>query len=427
MGLFTKNEEAKARRTQEREEQQKKAKAVPPPYVHTPTHALNDSLLSVPHAYRGTDKQRLKQAHQQRLEKEASALAAGSDTNVTNIPAKYWQGQPLPAQFKAPTPAKLRKLALSSPSLKGKKVELPVASAAKQQSQTPTDEGYASGPSRNSTGKPPRELASSAKGPSHEPETKQSQQDQAAEAGSEAELKRLRRRVRELEGKQRGTQNERNLLGHPSVQTKPPAQNDSSSKTLGGAAPASVPNFSMKPVFESRNSSSDALKSLCSGVSETVDELTPPTSTSIKNGSQGVGGVDRYDWANHWARVAARTAEERDELPPAVDPQERQAPMAKDEPCYASLDEFSHLVDPASTAKYSSNSRRRRSTKAPKRPGSMSAVSNATVAGSSPPNNRREPLEMPSYSLMADWDFGFSAATTPTTLRPANNSSGNWI
>lgn len=141
MGLFTKDEEAKARRTQEREEQQKKAKAVPPPYVHTPTHALNDALLSVPHAYKGTDKQRLKQAHQQRLEKEASALAAGSDTNVTNIPAKYWQGQPLPAQFKAPTPAKLRKLALSSPSLKGKKVKLPAASAAKQQPQAPTDEG----------------------------------------------------------------------------------------------------------------------------------------------------------------------------------------------------------------------------------------------------------------------------------------------
>lgn len=144
MGLFTNNEEAKARRTQEREEQQKKAKAVPPPYVHTPTHALNDSLLSVPHAYRGTDKQRLKQAHQERLEKEASALAAGSDTNVTNIPAKYWQGQPLPAQFKAPTPAKLHKLALSSPSLKGKKVKLPVASTVKQQSRTPTDEGKSS-------------------------------------------------------------------------------------------------------------------------------------------------------------------------------------------------------------------------------------------------------------------------------------------
>lgn len=141
MGLFTKNEEAKARRTQEREEQQKKENAVPPPYVHTPTHALSDSLLSVPHAYKGTDKQRLKKAHQQRLEKEASALAAGSDTNVTNIPAKYWQGQPLPTQFKAPTPASLHELALSKPSLRGKKIKLPVAATAQKQSQPQIDEG----------------------------------------------------------------------------------------------------------------------------------------------------------------------------------------------------------------------------------------------------------------------------------------------
>lgn len=141
MGLFTKDEEAKARRTQEREEQQKKENAVPPPYVHTPTHALKDSLLSVPYAYKGTDSQRLKKAHKERLEKETSALAAGSDTNVTNIPAKYWQGQPLPAQFKAPTPASLRELALSKPSLKGKNIELPVASAVQKQSRSPTDEG----------------------------------------------------------------------------------------------------------------------------------------------------------------------------------------------------------------------------------------------------------------------------------------------
>lgn len=141
MGLFTKDAEAKARRTQEREEQQRKAKAVPPPYVHTPTHALKDSLLSVPHAYKGTDKQRLKEAHKSRLEHEASALAAGSDTNVTDIPAKYWQGQPLPSQFKAPTPAGLRKLALSRPSLKGKKPEISMAATAQQEQQAPTDQG----------------------------------------------------------------------------------------------------------------------------------------------------------------------------------------------------------------------------------------------------------------------------------------------
>lgn len=141
MGLFTKDPEAKVRRKEEREEQQKKAKEVPTPYVHTPTHALNDALLSVPYAYKGTDKKRLKEAHQHRLEREASAIAAGSDTNVTDIPAKYWQGQSLPAQFKAPTPAKLRKLALSRPSLKGKKIQLSEALPAKQQSKAPVDEG----------------------------------------------------------------------------------------------------------------------------------------------------------------------------------------------------------------------------------------------------------------------------------------------
>ncbi|KAK7704638.1 hypothetical protein SLS64_008402 [Diaporthe eres] len=424
MGLFTNNEEAKARRTQEREEQQKKAKAVPPPYVHTPTHALNDSLLSVPHAYRGTDKQRLKQAHQERLEKEATALAAGSDTNVTNIPAKYWQGQPLPAQFKAPTPAKLHKLALSSPSIKGRKVKLPVASTAKQQSRTPTDEGYASGHNRNSTGNPSREPVDSADGPFQEPKTKQPQQDQAAEAGREAELERLRRRVTELEGKQRGKHNEQIPLSHPSILTKPPAQNDSSAKTL---VPAPLRNFSRKAGFGSRTSSSDTLKSLCSGISNTVDELTPPTSVSIVNGIEGGGGVDRYDWANHWARVAARTEEEKVKLPPAINPQERQAPTAKDEPCYASLDEFSNQVDPASAATYPSNSRRRRSTRAPKRPGTASVESNATVVGSSPPDKREAPIETPSHKHMDEWDFGFAAATTPSTPGPNNDSSWQWI
>lgn len=109
MGLFTKIDEAKASRTQEREEQRKKAKVVPTPYVHTPTHALHDALLSVPHAYKSIDKHRLKEAHHQRLEKEAFALAAGSDTNVTNILAKYRQGQPLPSTFEAPTPDHLLK------------------------------------------------------------------------------------------------------------------------------------------------------------------------------------------------------------------------------------------------------------------------------------------------------------------------------
>lgn len=50
-----------------------------------------------------------------------------------------------------------------------------------------------------------------------------------------------------------------------------------------------------------------------------AEELTPPTSTSVVDGIQGGGGADRYDWANHWARVAARTEEGRAKLAPAID------------------------------------------------------------------------------------------------------------
>lgn len=162
-----------------------------------------------------------------------------------------------------------------------------------------------------------------------------------------------------------------------------------------------------------------------------AEELTQPTSTSIVNRLQGGGGVDRYDWANHWARVAARTEEERAKLPPAVDPKERQVPMAKDEPRCASPDEFNLKIDPASTTKYSSNSRRRRSTKAPPRPvyRYVSAKSNATVVGLNPPDNKRDPMETPSYRNMVEWDYGFATAmaTTPSTLRPSNDSSWQWI
>lgn len=235
--------------------------------------------------------------------------------------------------------------------------------------------------------------------------------------------------MRELEGKQRSTQNEQIPLGHPSVLTKPPAQNDPSSKKLDGVTPAPVRNFSRKLGAESRNSSSDAMKWPSSGWSNKVDEdeLSPSTSTSAMNGLQGGDGVDRYDWAIHWARVTARTAEERAKLPSATDPQQRTAPTAKDEPCYASLDEFSRKVDLASAAGYSSNSRRRRSTKASERPGSVSGESNTTVVGSSLRDNKRDPMETPSHKYMADWDFGFAAATMRTTPGPNNNSSGPWI
>lgn len=140
MGLFSKDDAAKARRMQELDEQQKKKKIEPTPYIHTPTHALSDSLLSVPHAYKATDKQRLKEAYKHRLEKETSALAAGVDNNATNVPAKYWQGQPLPAVFKAPSAANLARLAITD-TWKGKKFEMPTVLGAKQDSRTPTDEG----------------------------------------------------------------------------------------------------------------------------------------------------------------------------------------------------------------------------------------------------------------------------------------------
>lgn len=136
---FFKNE-AKARRKEELEEQHRKNTAVPSTYFHTPTHALKDSLQSVPDANKGPDQQRLKEAHRHRLERETSALAAGSDTNATNVPANYWQGQPLPAQFKAPTPARLRKLAQSRAALRGRKVALPETLPAKKQSQKLVDD-----------------------------------------------------------------------------------------------------------------------------------------------------------------------------------------------------------------------------------------------------------------------------------------------
>lgn len=138
MGLF--KTEAKARRKEELEEQHKKEIAEPTEYFHQPSHALKDSLQCVPDINRGTDQQRLKEAHRHRLERETSALAAGSDTHARTVPANFWQGRPLPAQFKAPTPAGLRKLALSRPSLRGKKIALPETLPANKTSQKPADD-----------------------------------------------------------------------------------------------------------------------------------------------------------------------------------------------------------------------------------------------------------------------------------------------
>lgn len=133
--------------------------------------------------------------------------------------------------------------------------------------------------------------------------------------------------------------------------------------------------------------------------------------------------MHRYDWAIHWARAAARTAEERDRLPPANNPQQRTAPVTTGKPCYAPMDEFSRRFESPETAPYSSNSRRRRSTRAPKRLGSVSAASSAAVKGSKPSYGREESREKSYYSGPADFDFGFDATAMPRPLRLVDRSS----
>jgi hypothetical protein len=141
MVFFNNNTEAKARRTQALDEQQKKKAEEPTPYFHTPTHAYKDALLSFPGACEGTDSKKLEKAHQQRLEREISCLAGGSDHNSTRTPANYWQGRTLPAQFSAPTPANLRKMALSQPAVRERNIKLREPSPLQQQLRAPSDEG----------------------------------------------------------------------------------------------------------------------------------------------------------------------------------------------------------------------------------------------------------------------------------------------
>lgn len=182
-------------------------------------------------------------------------------------------------------------------------------------------------------------------------------------------------------------------------------------------------NASPKAGPESRTSSSDATKGTSSGNSNKVDEISPPTSPSLTNGLGDGDGVHRYDWAIHWARAAARTSEERDRLPQANNPQQRAAPVATTEPCYSSMDDFSSRFESPETAAYSSNSRRRRSTRAPKRVESVSAASSAAAEGSKPSYNREKPLEKSYYSGPADFDFGFDATAMPLPLRLVDRSS----
>ncbi|KAG8167146.1 hypothetical protein KVR01_002835 [Diaporthe batatas] len=312
MGFF--KTEAKARRKEELQEQHKKETAVPAPYFHTPTHALKDSLQSVSDINKGTDHQRLKEAHRLRLQKEAIALATGSDTNATSIPANYWQGQPLPAQFKAPTPADLRKLALSRSTIRGKNIALPEALLVKKQSQkTVDDEGYASGDELKSMARRFRQSQAVA-GPSRLSVTAQPQRDEAikaAEAAREAELERLRNRVRELEAERMGKQNGHvGLADRPTVLTRAPANNASHpvNGIQGGASSSS--RWGSQSSAQSCGKDSQSQKQ--------DDESSPPSTPPSRDSD----GVARYDWAMHWVRLAAATDEERDSLPPAVNPQQ---------------------------------------------------------------------------------------------------------
>lgn len=183
----------------------------------------------------------------------------------------------------------------------------------------------------------------------------------------------------------------------------------------------------MEPGIETRASSSDTLldsietlmSELSSGWSNKADSLTPPTSKSV---SPGNDGVDRYDWAEHWARVDARTKEdERPKPPAATDPQQRQAPVAEDKPCYGSVKNFSRKFESPPEIKHP---RVRRMTRRPKWIGPSSAESSASDVESMPRDKSRvrDLMEKPSYNYMAHWDFGFAAANKPRPLRPHNHS-----
>lgn len=208
-------------------------------------------------------------------------------------------------------------------------------------------------------------------------------------------------------------QNRPSVSGHASVLTRPPAQNDSISKTLVDAESVPVPRHS-SGAKSGRNSSSDALKGLSSGWSHKVDSSTPPSSASVRNRLSDHDGVSRYDWAFHWARAAASTEEERAKLPPAVNPRQGPAPTAKAKSCYSSMDEFSRKFDSAPTAKPSSNTSVRRSTKAPGRIGSVSAESSATVAEPRSSDDRGNMVDVSPSRSMSDFDFGFAPANIPT-------------
>ncbi|KAL1874518.1 hypothetical protein Daus18300_003537 [Diaporthe australafricana] len=402
MRLFSRDDAAKARRKQELDEQQKKKKIEPTPYVHMPTHALSDSLLSVPHAYKTTDKQRLKEAHKHRLEKETSALASGVDKNATDVPAKYWQGQPLPGFFKAPSATSLAESAITD-AWKGKKFEMPTVLKAKQDSRTPTDEGYASGLSRNSTGAYLLEQQIGPSDSSSAVKTNRDRHAQAAHEGEGDEVERLRRKLRELERKQQGSQKEQDLTGPPSP-TKPNGPFGVPSNPLVTSGPNLVPgkNVGVASGIENRSSTADDLKGLDSEQpNRRKSEAAPSTSVSVRDVDVW-DAVDCYDWAIHCDRL--RATEKTAKMPEASDLHGAPRPKPEYEACYASLDEFFSDSASAPTA-------RSQDIKMPKASESESSHATKSVKRSRQRRNSRPPSITPSESSVADFDFGFRLAT----------------
>lgn len=75
MGLFKKEDKAaKASQSQQQEKQKQKQKDTLPVlrYVHVPQHAEKDHFLAVPTAWKADRKERLKEAHANRMAKEAA-------------------------------------------------------------------------------------------------------------------------------------------------------------------------------------------------------------------------------------------------------------------------------------------------------------------------------------------------------------------
>lgn len=221
-----------------------------------------------------------------------------------------------------------------------------------------------------------------------------------------------------------GKRTEQGLVSHPPVLTRTTVQNTSSPKPLVSGAPDSAPpNVGAVDGSQSRTSSSERWKWLSSSTDnkKKKSDATPSTPSSMVVEING-GGVDRYDWAMHWARLQASSEEERANLPPAIDPQERPAPATEVDPCYASLGEFSLNFSAAPTTTSSDRSRRRRKNTTPERLGPGTADFNTSAASVQRlAKGGNEARHTPTPSEVSDFDFGFDSTTT--SGRPRNYST----